>query len=733
MAASEVIREFLARISYSVDEESERRYKESLKKTQDKSVEVGKAQDALAQKVKELGLISATTAATFAAGIFEVAKNYEQLYYVVQRTSASAEGLAKLQYAFGQVGLSGDAAVQMILRMTNAIKASPGLAAVFRGVSGDDWNNLKKGGQDATKALIDFLEGLKNTSTNYRAAIASMFGMSQDELERLISQLPELKQAYADAGKTIQASGVDQEKFLKDSAALTRDLRTTWMEINAIWQQSFEGLFGDFDESIKRLNKFLAAVLEFNKIHPFAAVLESLAAVGASVLGVTGALRVMLGLVGLGGGAAAAGAGAAAAGGAAAAAPAAAAGVGAAGAAEAAAIGALGAGVAAGGAVALYPSQAGNKAETDAESLLWAEAKRRAGIKEQFGPPAPAANGMPGWLDWLTRGGWKGAPHFQGGGIVPINAHAGEAVLPREMATGLMSLYAGGENLPKKSYEAMSNLASNIYQWLRGGAFAPRVVPIPEEQFGGQGPPFSILDAMGRAIDPSHVPTGAQEPGPMNPPAGPEPGPDKVSMARQLFEYGTKQLGLGADAVKAMLANAWHESGLNPIAIGRQGEHGLFQWLGSRWTAAKNALGDRANDPFAQFAFAAEEMKRIAPGFFGSGAGLPSLVDTWMRGFENPANKASRMGDLNKIEKMLQGMTMGGDANPLGGMGAINLGVPGGGTALGGPAGNRTVTLNQTNNFNVGGGTPGDITGRLTRIADRLAGDTIRNSKAALA
>jgi hypothetical protein len=677
MAASETIKEFLISIKYNIDQSSQTRFQESLGKQEQAARQLSKFHDELAKKVKDLGLIAATTAATFAAGLVAVAKNYEQLYYVVQRTTASAEGLAKLQYAFGQVGLSGDAAVSMILRMTNAIKASPGLAAVLRGYSGDDPSKLFGSARDQTKVLIDFLEGLSKQAPFVRAQIASMFGIAQDDLERLISTLPDLIKAYDDAGKRIQVSGVNMDQFYRDSRTAMNELKTIWMDFDYIWIKAFEDVFPYMDKALKWADQFLLKVEDFNKKTPFAAVGEELAGIIISLRVALGLASSLLGAV-AGTAARAVGLGARAA-------PVAAAGVGtqlAAGGAITAATaipgaGLLGTGLAIGGGITL--------------GAEIAKLTRPDQIK------APDANTWGGALDAALRPLFRSIlpesllPHYQQGGIVPIAAHAGEIVLPKNLSDGLLALFdrgkgdteGGGSSLAMRTYEALHSMSTDLYSWLRGGGlFTPKVLPVGVEQQ----PPFAMLDANGNPMQP-----GGAQPGPGQ--------PGGAKMVTGLPQPGAEPRWNPSDAIS--IIEHFESGGRNVLNYAYDALHtasGYLQITNSTWRDFAGKVAGASQ--YATAISAPREIQEaVGRAIYAARGWSPwSNYDAPLRHY------------LSSIPATRLGMA---DHRTY--------------------ATSKMATMNQTNNFNlVAGGASDSVTNRITRITDRLAADSLRNFQVAL-
>lgn len=647
MAATEVIREFLLSLRYQIDQNSQQRFAQNLKQQEAAALRLTKFHDELGRKVKDLGLFATATAAAFTAFLVQTSRNYEQLYYVVQRTNTAAEGLAKLQFAYGQIGLSGEQARATIVRLNAAIKTSPGLASVFRGISGDDWYKTA----DKTKALLDFIDRLRHRAPAVAIAQAGMFGFSPDETLRLMASFDDLKKSWQDWNDQLKAAGLTQEKytqFLTDARNLSNDLRKVWEQLALIGAQAFEAVFGPADKVLKTVSDLLTKVEKFNTSHPFAAVAEALVGITASLTGAV-ALAVNLSRIVFRTAGAAAGLGGAAG---------AARGLGVAGGALAVG-GAITAAIA--GGVALHEFIPKNSDDWLREA------------KKDKSAEAPTLKDVDNWLSWLGR--LRHGLGFQHGGIVPADVHPGEMILPAGISKGLQALYSGhgAQSIAEKTYEAISWLASTFHLWLvGGGTFAPRVVPVsaPGERS------FSMLDALGYpAIPGVGEPTG-----------------------------GAAQRGVAAHRPRGR----W--------AIGATDPLGIIEHFESAGRNVMNFINDARHTASGFFQITNSTWRQFAGQVAGAGQYAAAILAPYsiQRAVAQAIYNAQGFGPWENYNPRLHSY--------LSQMQTTRM-APGNSVRYG----DRSATLNQTNHFLVQGGAAAEVTGRLTRITDRLAGDTIRN------
>jgi hypothetical protein len=177
-----------------------------------------------------------------------------------------------------------------------------------------------------------------------------------------------------------------------------------------------------------------------------------------------------------------------------------------------------------------------------------------------------------------------------------------------------------------------------------------------------------------------------------------------ADLAQRLYAHA-RSLGLDKPHALAMLGNALAESGLDPNRVGDNGtSFGLFQEHNDRMTAMLRALGQRANDPIAQFDFAYWEQMQRDPGWFKR----HTDANDFERSFERPAHLTDRSPFADAISRAL---------------GAI------GDTRLGGDVhhhGDKNITVNAGQTINVNGAPDGASIGLMQNAHNRVLGDAVR-------
>ncbi|KVT68925.1 hypothetical protein [Burkholderia ubonensis] len=111
MADSVVIREFLVALGFKVDEKGLKKFKEGVEDT--------------TKGVKQLITTISGAALTVSAGVAAFASKLERLYFVAQRTGASATSLRGFEFAARNMGVSAEAATGTIENLARFLRNNP--------------------------------------------------------------------------------------------------------------------------------------------------------------------------------------------------------------------------------------------------------------------------------------------------------------------------------------------------------------------------------------------------------------------------------------------------------------------------------------------------------------------------------------------------------------------------------------------------------------------------------
>jgi hypothetical protein len=431
-------------------------------KVDESSERIRRAHQRLAVGVKELGLVAFATTTAFVTGFREIAKQYEALYYISQRTGTSAENLAALRFGAGQIGVSADNMTGLVNSMASAIRMSPGLGTMLENLTGDVHHLATGTGSvtDRTQEFLKFLDVMADKVPFYRDQIGQLYGIPPDLMEQLVANRAVLRKSVEEQIALDDREGINRTKMLQDSAIWTRDLGNVTAGVGRIMDQAWAEAYPGLDKIARLLGGtdgsggLLGMLGEFNKIHPFAAMTEEITVLAVSISGLLGLLGLVPGL-----------------------------GVAAAAAPVTAGVG-LGIGAGALSAYLATNDPIVNTPESGFNSVPDF-------IRRMLGMPSTAQQ---------RRG-------FAEGGIVPINAHAGEMVLPRAISEGLQSLFGGGG-----FGNVFGSLLEGFRAWWSGSqTYAPyvRILPDVTNVFGTAGG-ANLGGAAASTGGGSYTPGGAQ-------------------------------------------------------------------------------------------------------------------------------------------------------------------------------------------------------------------------------
>jgi hypothetical protein len=200
-----VLKEFLVKIGFKVDETKFRNFQESMHTTAKNAVEMSKT------------ALAATT--VMGASLKAVAAQMEGLYFATRRTGASAGELKSLAFAAEQVGVSADQARGALEGLAASRRTNPGLNGILAGMG----INPKE--TDNAKVLVELLSKLRSMPHYQGAQIAALFGINEQTFTMLEQGLPEMQKFLALREKMFGAAGINPDAMTGRSHEFMNSLR----------------------------------------------------------------------------------------------------------------------------------------------------------------------------------------------------------------------------------------------------------------------------------------------------------------------------------------------------------------------------------------------------------------------------------------------------------------------------------------------------------------------------
>lgn len=187
--SASILKEFLVKIGFKVDETKYRRFQEVMRTTAKHAVEMSKT------------TLAATT--VMGASLRAAAQQMEGLYYATRRTGASARELKDFSFATQQIGISAEQARSAIEGLAASRRMNPGLS----GILGSMGINSKQ--TDNARVLIELLGKLRSMPYYQGAQIAGMFGINEQTFFMLEQGLPKMQKWLALRDKMFAAAGIN--------------------------------------------------------------------------------------------------------------------------------------------------------------------------------------------------------------------------------------------------------------------------------------------------------------------------------------------------------------------------------------------------------------------------------------------------------------------------------------------------------------------------------------------
>lgn len=232
--STEILKEFLIAVGFKTDASSykrasdaidsvEKKVAENDKRDRQRVTDEGRRHEVRKRNAEGLALAlggvaaAATAAATVVAGaMVKIAGSFDNLYFISQRTGASANTLKSLGYAFGQVGSSAESAMQAIDSFARARRTNPGINAMLRSMGVDTRG-------DTADVLVNSIDTIQRRHPYYTGAqVAGLLGISEDQFQTLTKYREQIKAYREEYARTQRALNVNSDDTARASATIQR-------------------------------------------------------------------------------------------------------------------------------------------------------------------------------------------------------------------------------------------------------------------------------------------------------------------------------------------------------------------------------------------------------------------------------------------------------------------------------------------------------------------------------
>lgn len=205
--STNVIREFLVKLGYKVDENGQRRFRENVEKT--------------TERVRELAKAAAVMGTAIGVAVVKVAGDLDNLYFASKRIGASAGNIRSFEFAIKQMGGSGDAARAALEGLARFMRNSPGAEGWLGGlgIKTRDANGNLRDTVEIYQDLADVLQGMDSAQAN---TVAQVLGVDDVTLQAIRSG--DLRKYMADYLATLDKLGIKQDEAAENAAKFSRRL-----------------------------------------------------------------------------------------------------------------------------------------------------------------------------------------------------------------------------------------------------------------------------------------------------------------------------------------------------------------------------------------------------------------------------------------------------------------------------------------------------------------------------
>ncbi|PXV60883.1 hypothetical protein SAMN04487785_11323 [Dyella jiangningensis] len=230
--STETIREFLVSLGFKVDSSGERRFTDGVKN--------------VSKEVAALGAVAVATATAVLASVSKMANGLEDLYFVSQRTRASAENIKAIGFAADQMGSSAGAAQASIEAIAKFLRINPGGESLLKswGIQTRDTNGELR---DTTELLTDLGKVFRHMPYAQAYARANVLGIDEKTLQALIQGTDQFSDRYK---QILARYGLDVTKATELSHNFNlqlRDLRANFEVLGTVVGTRVIGILNELE------------------------------------------------------------------------------------------------------------------------------------------------------------------------------------------------------------------------------------------------------------------------------------------------------------------------------------------------------------------------------------------------------------------------------------------------------------------------------------------------------
>lgn len=234
-----VLKEFLIKLGFSVDQSGLRKLQTGLKDVTGAVTGITKA---------ALGMAAAVTAA-----VTVTARSLDELYYASQRADSTADTLMTIGHAARSVGLSASGVRSQIEGMAASFRDMPAMRSWLQ--------NLTGASGDPGQMMEGFAKYYRQMMLSGREMMARMVlragGMDPEQIRQMAMNLPAFLKSKAEMEKWFSALGFNANQASEAAANFLREINRSWGLFTTVWGKLTVTLLPILEDGLRNLNNLV--------------------------------------------------------------------------------------------------------------------------------------------------------------------------------------------------------------------------------------------------------------------------------------------------------------------------------------------------------------------------------------------------------------------------------------------------------------------------------------------
>lgn len=238
--SSEVLREYLIRLGFQIDQRGQRNFDTA-------TVNIQK---------RVMGIAQAVTAVTGAATAMVVSytRDMEKMYYASRKAEAPVAALNNLAYGYRQIGLDGKQAIATVEGIARSMRSNPGLTALLKDLG------VPVQGRTKDQVLLDLVGALRKMPEHIAIQYGNLFGIDPDQLKLLTEGYDKLLAAEKQRQMMTQGLNIETEAAAKAAVEYANALDKVTERAKILFSVISVGMLPYFKQMTSNLDEMLKSM-----------------------------------------------------------------------------------------------------------------------------------------------------------------------------------------------------------------------------------------------------------------------------------------------------------------------------------------------------------------------------------------------------------------------------------------------------------------------------------------